>query len=57
MKIKTIPSKFILIIKATDFIYDLYKDNFKILSFDKNYTYNLKNRNKQEAKHLIISNF
>lgn len=54
--LRRIKAKFILIIKNTDFIYDLYKDNFNIASFDKNYTYNVRARNNQRAQHLIISN-
>lgn len=54
--LKNIPAKFILIIKNTDFIYNLYKDNFRILSFDKNYTYNVRSRNDRNVEHLIITN-
>lgn len=54
--LKDIPAKFILIIKNTDFIYNLYKDNFRILSFDKNYTYNVRSRNDRNVEHLIITN-
>lgn len=49
-------AKFILVIKNTDFIYALYKDKFKILSFDKNYTYNVRSRNDRNVKHLLITN-
>lgn len=55
--LKSIPSKFILIIKNTDFIYDLYKLDFNILSFKKNYTYNVRSRNERGVTHLIIKNF
>ncbi|MGK0723812.1 DNA adenine methylase [Aerococcus urinaeequi] len=54
--LKNIPAKFILIIKDTDFIYNLYKDDFLILSFDKNYTYNVRSRNDRKVTHLIITN-
>ena len=54
--LKQTPAKFILIIKNTDFIYDLYKDHFQILSFDKQYTYNVRSRNNRGAEHLIITN-
>ena len=51
-------AKFILIIKNTDFIYNLYNnDNFKIKSFDKNYAYCVKNRNDRSVDHLIITNY
>ena len=54
--LKKISAKFILIIKNTDFIYSLYKDHFRILSFDKNYTYNVRSRNDRNVEHLIITN-
>ena len=54
--LKKISAKFILIIKNTDFIYNLYKDDFRILSFDKNYTYNVRSRNERNVEHLIITN-
>ena len=54
--LKKTPAPFILIIKNTDFIYNLYKDDFNIKSFDKKYAYNIKCRNIQDVKHLIISN-
>lgn len=50
-------AKFILVIKNTDFIYDLYKDSFNILSFDNKYTYNVRSRNERNAEHLLITNF
>lgn len=53
---KTI-AKFILVIKNTDFIYELYnKDEFNICSFDNQYTYNVRGRNDQKVEHLIITN-
>ncbi|MBN1896152.1 MAG: DNA adenine methylase [Candidatus Aenigmarchaeota archaeon] len=57
-----IPSKFILIIKETDFIRKLYDNkNFqdrgvKIVSFGKKYAYNVKGRNERDVTHLIIHN-
>lgn len=54
--LKNTPAKFILVIKNTDFIYDLYKDCFNILSFDKQYTYNVRSRNARGAEHLIVTN-
>jgi len=53
---KTI-AKYILVIKNTDFIYELYnKDEFNICSFDNQYTYNVRGRNDQKVEHLIITN-
>lgn len=56
--LKETPAGFILIIKNTGFIYDLYNDNdtFKILSFDNRYTYNVRSRNDRNVEHLIITN-
>ena len=54
--LKATPAKFILVIKNTDFIFDLYKDHFNILSFDKQYTYNVRSRNARGTEHLIITN-
>ena len=52
-------AKFILIIKKTDFIFNLYnnKKNIKIDSFEKTYLYNVKGRNDRDVEHLIIYNF
>lgn len=46
-----------MVIKNTDFIYQLYKDNFKIQIFDKSYNVNFKNRNNRDTQHLIITNY
>lgn len=51
------PAKFLLVIKNTDFIYNLYADNFNILSFNKNYSYNVRSRNERAVEHLIITNY
>ena len=55
--LKTIPAKFLLVIKNTDFISELYNDDehFSIHSFDNRYTYNVRGRNEQKVKHLIIT--
>ncbi len=51
-------AKFMLIIKNTDFIYDLYnKNGFYIKSFDKKYLVSIKNRNDKKVEHLIITNY
>lgn len=54
--LKRTPAKFLLIIKNTEFIWNLYKD-FHILTFDKQYTYNVRSRNDRDAEHLIITNY
>lgn len=51
-----IPAQFMLVIKNTDFIHSLYCDNFNILSFDNQYTYNVRSRNDRKVEHLIITN-
>ncbi len=52
-------AKFILIIKKTPFIFNLYnkKKGIKIDSFEKTYLYNVKGRNNRDVEHLIIYNF
>ncbi len=55
--LKATPARFILIIKNTDFIYSLYEKDFHILSFDKQYSYNVRSRNARGAEHLIVTNF
>jgi len=51
-------AKFILVIKNTDYIIDLYQPrrHLMILDFDKQYAYNVKSRNNREVNHLIITN-
>ena len=54
----TTKAKFMLIIKNTDFIFDLYKDKgFYIKSFDKRYLVSFMNRNDKEVEHLLITNY
>ena len=55
---------FMLIIKNTEFILDLYKNQvdkngreIKIQKFDKKYFVSFQNRNNKEAEHLIITNY
>ncbi len=51
-------AQFMLIIKNTDFIYNLYKDKgFNIKTFDKKYLVSFMNRNAKEAEHLLITNY
>lgn len=53
---KRTKAKFMLVIKNTDFIYELYK-NFNIESFSKKYAVNFKDRNDKNVEHLIITNY
>lgn len=52
-------ANFILIIKKTPFIYNLYKNKrgMKMDKFEKTYLYNVKGRNDRDVEHLIIYNF
>ncbi|MBQ7924054.1 MAG: DNA adenine methylase [Clostridia bacterium] len=54
--LKKTQAKWMMIIKKTDFIYDMYKD-FYILEYDKNYLVSFKNRNIKDVKHLLITNY
>lgn len=51
-------ANYILVIKNTEFIFNLYANNpkFNIISFDKQYSYNVKSRNNRDTEHLIITN-
>ncbi len=50
--------KFMLVIKKTDYIEQLYKDSdFNIIEVQKNYLVSFKNRNKKDVVHLIIRNY
>ncbi len=55
--LKRTKAKIMLIIKNTDFIYDLYKNDFKISIFDKKYLVSFMNRNERDVKHLMITNY
>lgn len=51
-------SKWLLVIKNTDFIFNLYnKTNININKFDKKYQVSFQNRNNKEAEHLVIRNY
>lgn len=51
-------AKFMLIIKRTDFILDLYSGHdFSIRSFDKKYVVSFQDRNDKNAEHLLITNY
>lgn len=54
--LKKTPAQFVLVIKNTDFIHSLYSKDFSILSFDNQYTYNVRSRNERKVEHLIITN-
>ncbi len=54
--LKQTEANFILVIKNTDFIWNLYKDGFWVLHFHNQYLYNVRQRNDREAEHLIITN-
>ncbi len=54
--LKKTRAKFVLLIKNTDYIHSLYRDDFTILSFEKTYTYNVRSRNDRSVEHLIITN-
>lgn len=56
--LKNIKSKFMLVIKSTEYINSLYdSDEFYIKSFDKKYLVSFKNRNDKDVEHLIITNY
>ena len=47
-----------LIIKNTDFIYNLYNhEKLYVSSFDKKYQVSFMNRNNQDTEHLMITNY
>ena len=54
--ISNVKAKWMLIIKKTDFISEIY-ENFYIYEYDKNYMVSFKNRNDKEVKHLLITNY
>ena len=56
--IKECKAKWMLIIKNTDFIYELYnKAGIKIRAFDKKYLVSFMNRNNKKVTHLLITNY
>ena len=56
--LKQCPAKFMLVIKSTPFIFDLYANSgLQIATFDKRYLVSFMNRNDQIAEHLMISNY
>lgn len=56
LKIKK--TKWLMIVKSTQFIEELYDiEGWYKTRFNKNYSVNFKNRNDQNVKHLVISNY
>ncbi len=52
------PAKFMLVIKNTEFISNLYSNNgLYITSFDKTYMVSFKGRNNRDCEHLLITNY
>lgn len=52
------PAKFMLVIKNTDFISNLYSNKgLYITSFDKTYMVSFKGRNNRDCEHLLITNY
>ncbi len=54
--LKGTKARFLLVIKNTAYIYSLYQEGFRILSFDNRYLYNMRSRNDRKAEHLLITN-
>lgn len=51
-------AKWMMVIGKTDFIEDLYKkEGVYIYPYDKKYSVNVKNRNKRDVTHLMITNY
>lgn len=56
--IKECKAKWMLIIKNTDFIFNLYnRDGINIRTFDKEYVVSFMNRNDKKVTHLLITNY
>ncbi|RZK44094.1 MAG: hypothetical protein EOO90_00085 [Pedobacter sp.] len=56
--LKNTPAKWMLVIKETEFIRELYTDpKIRIADFGKNYIYNVRGRNGRKVTHLIIMNY
>ena len=50
--------KWMVVIKHTDFIYDLYnKKGIEIIPFDKRYAVSFMDRNKKDVTHILIRNY
>ena len=58
LMIKECRAKWMMIIKNTEFIYNLYnKDGINIRRFDKEYMVSFMNRNDKKVTHLLITNY
>lgn len=56
--VKDCKANWMMVIKHTDFIYDLYnKPNINIGIFSKKYLVNFQNRNDKKVEHLVITNY
>lgn len=56
--LRDIQANFMLVIKNTEFIFNLYNDlGFNINFFDKSYLVSFQNRNNREVTHLMITNY
>ena len=56
--IKEVKAKWMLVIKSTDFIINLYENkNLTISSVDKKYNVSFMNRNIRDVSHLIVRNY
>ncbi len=56
--LKNTKANIMLIIKNTEFIYNLYNTKeFKIKTFDKKYLVSFQNRNDKDVEHLLITNY
>ncbi len=56
--LKNTKANIMLIIKNTEFIYNLYNTKeFKIKTFDKKYLVSFQNRNDKNVEHLLITNY
>ncbi|MDB5190532.1 MAG: adenine methylase [Segetibacter sp.] len=54
----TLPAKWMMVIKETPFIRELYNvEACQLIDFDKTYTYNVRGRNNRDTRHLIIANY
>ncbi|WAC40479.1 DNA adenine methylase [Pedobacter sp. SL55] len=52
------PAKWMVVIKETPFIREIYTHpQVKIVTFGKNYTYNVRGRNDRKVTHLVITNY
>lgn len=56
--IKQCKAKWMIVIKNTDFIYNLYNKKWlKMHSFDKKYLVSFMNRNDKDVEHLLVTNY